>query len=69
LKVNFERIKYRINYNPVNYNTITGKYESGNESFLFYRQARVNQWKCDKCDLKFGTFRDLRRHKSDVHSY
>jgi len=53
----------------VNYNTSTGKYESGNESYTFYSQAKVNLWKCDKCTLKFGTFRSLRKHKSDVHAY
>jgi len=69
LKINISRIKYRINYNPVNYNTSTGKYESGNESYTFYSQAKVNLWKCEKCTLKFGTFRSLRKHKSEVHAY
>lgn len=69
LKINVSRIKYKINYNPVNYNTTTGKYESGNETYTFYSQAKVNLWKCDKCAMKFGTFRSLRKHKSEVHAY
>lgn len=69
MKVNFSRIKYRINYNAVNYNTSTGKYESGDQTYQFYRQAKTNQWKCDKCAMKFSTFRELRKHKSDSHAY
>ena len=69
MKVNFSRIKYKINYNAVNYNSSTGKYESANEAFQFYRQAKTNQWKCDKCISRFSTFKDLRKHKSEDHAY
>jgi hypothetical protein len=68
--VDLTKAKYKINYNPVNYNNNTGMYESGSETFSRYEEAKANQWKCEKCnDLRFGTFKKLKEHKVQNHSY
>jgi ribosomal protein L37AE/L43A len=34
-----------------------------------YQKAKANQWKCEKCGIAFASFRELRTHKVEDHSY
>jgi len=69
LRVNLAKLKYRINYNPINYDVHIGMYNTELDNHIRYRDARANQWRCDKCEGKFSTFRKLKSHKSQSHSY
>lgn len=62
-------IKYRVNHNPILYNHRTKKYEVGERIFHSYSDAKANQWKCDKCDVSFSSFKELKVHKNDEHAY
>jgi transcriptional regulator NrdR family protein len=44
-------------------------YKTGSELYNKYELARANQWKCEKCNERFPTFKKLRQHKSQNHSY
>lgn len=62
-------IKYRINHNPVTYDHHTRTYRVGTTAFESYQDARSMQWQCEKCNLAFASFKGLRTHKTDDHSY
>lgn len=62
-------IKYRLNHNPVRYNAQTRSYQVGDMAFETYRDARANKWRCDKCSSSFSSFKHLRAHKAEEHSY
>lgn len=44
-------------------------YENATGKFLTYAEARQKQWKCDKCTKMFPSYKLLRDHKKDSHSY
>ena len=44
-----DKLKYKVNYNHSLYNFKTGRYESKEAIYISYKQARANQWKCEKC--------------------
>lgn len=67
--IDFAKQKYKINYNPVNYNPLTGLYESGSATYIGFKQAKAIKWKCEKCSARFATFKELKNHKVDMHSY
>jgi hypothetical protein len=69
LRVNLAKLKYRINYNPINYDIQIGMYNTESENSIRYKDARANQWRCDKCNGTFSTFRKLKSHKSQFHAY
>ena len=69
VKIDLSKLKYKVNYNPVNYNNNIGMYKSSSETYLKYEQARANQWKCEKCGYRFATFKKLKQHKEKDHSY
>gem|GEM_PF-177244 len=69
LRVNLTKLKYRINYNPINYDVQLGMYNTESENHIRYEDARANQWRCDKCFDTFSTFRKLKTHKSQFHAY
>ena len=69
LRVNLAKLKYRINYNPINYDVQIGMYNTESDNHIQYKDARANQWRCDKCDGTFSTFRKLKAHKSQFHAY
>ena len=69
LRVNLAKLKYRINYNPINYDIQLGMYNTESDNHIRYEDARANQWRCDKCDGTFSTFRKLKLHKSQIHAY
>lgn len=62
-------LKYRVNHNPVRYNALTRTYQVGMKAFDSYRDARANKWQCDKCGSPFSSFKRLRAHKAEEHSY
>ena len=63
------KIRYKVNYNPIIYNPRTKQYESRLATYLSYEQAKAKQWKCEKCNNLFATFKELRHHKIENHSY
>ncbi|MDW0316144.1 MAG: hypothetical protein QN716_12300, partial [Nitrososphaeraceae archaeon] len=69
LKIDSSKLRYKVNYNPINFNNDTRMYKTGSQLYNRYEQARANQWKCEKCNNRFATFRKLRQHKSQNHSY
>ena len=62
-------IKYRLNHNPVRYDALTRTYQVGMMAFDTYKDARANKWQCDKCGSPFSSFKHLRAHKAEEHSY
>ena len=62
-------IKYRINHNPVTYDHRTRQYRVGETTFGSYQDAKANQWQCDKCGTAYASFKELRSHKTESHSY
>ena len=44
-------------------------YENATGKFATYAEARQKQWKCDKCAEMFPSYKLLRDHKKDLHSY
>lgn len=62
-------IKYRINHNPVTYDHRTRTYRVGTNAFESYQDAKLRQWQCEKCGNAFASFKELRVHKTDDHSY
>jgi hypothetical protein len=62
-------IKYRVNHNPVTYDHRTKTYRVGRDAFGSYQDARAKQWQCEKCKLAFSSFKELRSHKTERHSY
>jgi hypothetical protein len=62
-------IKYRVNHNPIMYNHLTRMYQVGRRFFHNYSEAKANQWQCDKCNTAFSSFKELKAHKTDEHSY
>jgi len=62
-------IKYRINHNPVTYDHRTRTYRVGENAFESYRDAKSKQWQCEKCGRAFASFKQLRSHKNNNHSY
>jgi hypothetical protein len=63
------KLKFRLNYKPINYDVKTGMFEVNSEKFTRYEEARANHWRCDKCGNRFSTFKKLRKHKKDIHAY
>ncbi len=62
-------LKYKVNYNPVVYDFRSGSYRVGTEKYQDYQKAREQQWRCEKCDKTFCSFKELRLHKLEYHSY
>jgi len=69
LDIDRAKLKYKINYNPVTFNFSNKTYENGSEVYSKYEYARANHWKCDKCDFRCTSFRKLKEHKVEQHSY
>ena len=63
------RSKKEKNFLNSIYNPITGMYEKATGKFPTYAEARQKQWKCDKCTKMFPSYKLLRDHKTDSHSY
>jgi hypothetical protein len=63
------KLKYRVNYNYAIYNFKTKEYESKEAIYHSYDQVRANRWKCEKCQSLFASFRELKIHKTEYHSY
>ena len=51
------------------YNPITRMYENAVGNFLTYTEARQKQWQCEKCSEMFASYKLLKDHKKDFHSY
>lgn len=62
-------IKYKVNHHPVIYDKLTRMYRVGRRKFRSYSDAKASQWQCNKCDGAFASFKELRTHKNDEHSY
>ena len=56
-------------FNEITYNFKTKMFEDKDTSYRSYSQASLSRWKCDKCSSMFATFKDLKNHKTDSHSY
>jgi len=67
--IDISKLKYKVNYNQSVYNFKTKRYESRDTTYTSYEQARANQWKCEKCAKLFGTLKELKLHKIELHSY
>jgi hypothetical protein len=63
------KLKYEVNYDLALYNYKTKTYESKVASYSTLREARANQWKCEKCRFRVETFKKLALHKIEYHSY
>jgi len=63
------KLKYKVNYNHAIFNYRTKKYESKEATYHSLGEAKANQWKCEKCQWLFGTFKKLTVHKIETHSY
>ncbi len=61
--------KLKINFNLPIYNVKTGMYEDGDAKYRTFAEARQKQWRCDKCNQMFPSYKLLKDHKTDVHSY
>ncbi len=61
--------KYKINSNMTFYNIKTRMYENTNGQYKTYAEAKQTQWKCEKCNETFPTYKMLRDHKTESHSY
>ena len=44
-------------------------YENAVGKFLTYAEARQKQWQCEKCSEIFASYKILKDHKKDLHSY
>ena len=44
-------------------------YENAVGKFLTYEEARQKQWQCEKCSEMFASYKSLKDHKKDLHSY
>jgi hypothetical protein len=64
LRINLAKLKYKSNYNPINYDLQLGMYNIESDNNIRYQDATANQWRCDKCNGTFSTFRKLKLHKS-----
>ena len=52
-------LKFKINYNPINYGNKTG-----------FHNNKSKRWKCEKCNNRFFKgFKELKDHKADYHAY
>jgi formylmethanofuran dehydrogenase subunit E len=51
------------------YNPVTRMFENGSGKFSTYIEARQKQRKCEKCGEMFASYRSLKDHKKDFHSY
>ena len=51
------------------YNPVTRMYENTVGKFLTYAEARQKQWQCEKCSEMFASYKLLKDHKKDLHSY
>lgn len=69
LRVDLAKLKYRLNYNPINYDVQIGMYNTESDNPIRYKDARANQWRCDKCAGTYSTFWKLKLHKSQFHAY
>ena len=63
------RSKKEKNFLNSIYNPITRMYENATGKFPTYAEARQKQWKCDKCTKMFSSYKLLKDHKKDSHSY
>ncbi len=61
--------KGRISYTPVTYNLHERAWENRNGTDACYREARLRSWRGEKCDSAFATYKHLKRHKIESHSY
>ena len=61
--------KYRLNFNMLYYNYKTGFFENNDAAYQTREEALRNKWKCDKCSNLFQSYRMLREHKTQSHSY
>lgn len=59
----------RISYTPVTYNLHKRAWENRNGTDACYREARLHSWRCEKCDNAFATYKRLKSHKIESHSY
>jgi len=60
--------KDKNSFNSI-YNPITGMYENTTGKFRTYAEARQKKWKCAKCAEMFASYKLLRDHMMDFHSY
>ena len=60
----FKRNSINSSYNPV-----TRMYENAVGKFLTYAEARQKQRQCEKCREVFTSYKSLKDHKKDLHSY
>ena len=51
------------------YNPVIRMYENAVGKFLTYAEARQKQWQCEKCSEMFASYKLLKDHKKDLHSY
>jgi hypothetical protein len=63
-------IKNRLNYQGIVYDPTTNEYKSGEgQVFLTREDAKSSRWKCNKCHEAFSSYKQVRVHKSEFHSY
>ena len=51
------------------YNPDTRMFENASGKFSTYIEATQKQRKCEKCGEMFASYRSLKDHKKDFHSY
>ena len=61
--------KERKRDNAITYDYKSGQYLLQGNLYSSYQEAKLNQWKCNKCQNTFGSLKQLRLHKIESHSY
>jgi len=59
----------RTSYTAVTYNLRERTWENRDRTYSSYREARLHSWRCEKCDSAFATYKLLKSHKIESHSY
>ena len=62
--------KNKLNLRDISYNPMTNGYnDEDGHAYVSYEQARLFRWKCDKCNTMFSSYKLVKSHKSEYHSY
>jgi hypothetical protein len=61
--------KFGVNFNQIKYDFYTRSYQVGTETFRNYNEARSRQWGCSSCSMSFGSLKDMKKHRAEVHAY
>ncbi len=61
--------KNLLNFDSLSYNNKARVYKTKDGRFLSYNEALKHKWKCEKCPETFASFKLLKAHRIQIHSY